>query len=175
MPDENDVERIKQIEQKITTLTTQLAESRAIVQRWEEAGASLSLSAAEARAKNQDAGRGILGAILGSKFRGAMRAGAAASNASIAKDVAAKRSQIAEGKREAQVAVRLIQAELSEAKQELKSLTSKKKQAATSETRAAKAAADLLALLQKLKEAKDAGLLTEQEYEEKRKKLVSGL
>lgn len=175
MPDENDVERIKLVEQRIATLTTQLAETKAIIQRWGEASASLSLSAAEARAKNQGAGRGLLGAFLGSKFRGAMRAGAAASNASIAKDVAEKRAQIAEGKREAQEAARQIQAALSEAKQELKTLTSKMKLTATGRTKAAKAAVDSLALLQKLKEARDAGLLTEQEFEEKRKKLVSGL
>ena len=172
MPERSNV---TEVEQEITTLTTRLAETKAIIEKWAEAGKSLSLSAAEARAKNQGAGRGFLGAFLGSKFRGAMRSGAAASNASIAKDVAEKRSRIAEGKREAQELARQFQAELSVAKQQLKALTSKEKLKATSKSTAALAAVDSLALLQKLKEARDSGLLTEQEFEEKRKKLVSGL
>jgi hypothetical protein len=39
----------------------------------------------------------------------------------------------------------------------------------------AKAANESLDLLQKLKQAKDAGLLTDAEFEDKRKKLVSDL
>lgn len=175
MSEEDHLRQIELLEHAIASLTTRLSETKAIIEKWGDAGKSLSLSAAEARAKSQGAGRGFLGAFLGSKFRGAMSSGAAASNASIAKDVAEKRSRIAEGKREAQELVRQIQTELADAKQQLKALTSKTKVKAASKTTAAKAAADSLALLQKLKEAKDDGLLTEQEFEEKRKKLVSGL
>lgn len=138
--------------------------------RWTEANTSLSLSAQEARAKTQGVGRG-LGGFLGK----AARASAAASNARIAQDVAAKRIQIAEGKRQAQEHVREIQTELADAKQELKALQSSAKTKAPARASAAKAAGDPLTLLLKLRDARDAGLLTEEEFEEKRKKLVDSL
>jgi hypothetical protein len=175
MSDEDHSAQIRVVELKIETLTARLSEAKAIIERWIEAGRSLSLSAADARAKNQGAGRGFMGAFLGAKFRGVMRAGAAASNASIAQDVAKKRSQIAEGKREAQEVARQIQAELSDAKAELKALSSRAKVKAASKTSATQNAVESLTILQKLKEAKDLGLLTEAEFEEKRKKLVSRL
>lgn len=175
MPDENLSAQIKVVEQKIETLAAQLSETKAIIAQWNETGRSLSLSAAEARAKNQGVGRGLISSLLGAKFRGAMRSGAAASNASISQDVAKKRAQIAEGKRMAQEVARQIQAELSQAKAELKVLSSKAKVMNANKSKTAKSAIESLTLLQKLQEAKNAGLLTETEFEEKRKKLVSGL
>lgn len=166
---------IAQLEQKIAALTTQLAEAKSAVAQWTEANRSLALSAAEARAQNQGAGRGILGGLLGSKFRGAMRAGAAASNGAIAKEVADTRARIADRKRESQEVVRQVQAVLAAAKQDLKVLTSGTKAKAASKTAVTKAASESLALRQKLKGARDVGLLTEEEYEQKRKKLVSDL
>lgn len=168
-------EEIEQMERQIATLTVRLADAKSAVVHWTEANKSLSLSAAEARAKNQGAGRGLLGGLLGSKYRSVVRAGAAASNAAIAKDVAEKRGRIVEGKREAQELVRQIQSELTEAKQQLKALTSGAKARAPTKTATAKAATDSLALLQKLKEARDAGLLTQDEFEEKRKRLVADI
>lgn len=168
-------EEIEQMERQIATLTDRLGDAKAAVAQWTEANTSLSLSAAEARAKNQGAGRGLLGGLLGSKFRSAMRAGAAASNATIAKEVAEKRARIVDGKREAQELVRQLQAGLTAAKQQLKTATSGAKAKASVKTAATKVANDSLALLQKLKDARDAGLLTQEEFEEKRKKLVAAI
>ena len=173
MAESSTSERIEALEMKLTELTAGLAQARGIVQQWNETGASLSRSAAEARAENQGAGRGFFGALFGSKFRSAVRSGAAASNAAIAKDVAAKRSKIAEGKQQAQEAVRRMQAEIALVKDELKMLRSSASQRARRDK--TKSAADSLDLLQKLKQARDAGLLTEQEFDEKRKKLLSDL
>lgn len=167
-------EEIEQMERHIATLTARLAEAKSAVAQWADANTSLSLSAAQVRAKNQETGRGLLGSLLGSKFRSAMRAGATASNAALAKEVAEKRARIAEGKRDAQELVRQLQSELTEAKQQLKKLTSITKVKAKNKTETTNAAASI-ALLQKLKEAKDAGLLTQEEFEEKRKKLVADI
>ncbi|MFA5985554.1 MAG: SHOCT domain-containing protein [Methylococcaceae bacterium] len=78
-------------------------------------------------------------------------------------------SRIAETKKQAQELVRYIQSELCEAKQELKVLMAEAKPGK------AKSANQSLDLLKKLKEAKDAGLLTEAEFDLKRKKLVDSL
>lgn len=120
-------------------------------------------------------GRGLIGGLLGSKYRSAMRSIAASSNATIAKDVAKKRAKNAEGKREAQEVARHLQSELKIAKQELKSLTLQRKAKSKNKSALIETASKSLSLLQKLKEAYDAGVLTEQEYEDKRKKLVSGI
>jgi hypothetical protein len=163
------------LEREIATLAARLAEAKVATALWTDANKSLSLSAAQERAKNQGAGRGFLGGLLGSKFRSAMRAGAAASNATIAKQVAEKRARIADGKREAQENTRQIQDELSAAKQQLKSLAASAKASTAQKTNKAKAVNDSLTILKKLKEAKDAGLLTQEEFESKRAKLVGDL
>jgi hypothetical protein len=168
-------DRVVALEERVSQLTRKLAEAKQAVQVWSDANASQSQSAAEARAKNQGAGRGILGSLLGSKFRGAMRTTAAASNAAIAKDVADKRGRIAEGKRQAQELVRDIQQELASAREDLKAMTAGAKAKSSVKAAVAKSAGASLDLLKKLKEARDAGLLTEEEFEEKRKKLVSDL
>ena len=168
-------DEIQTLEQRIAGLTSRLAEAKDAVTQWTDANKSLSLSAAQERAKNQGAGRGFIGSLLGSKFRSAMRAGAAASNAVIAKEVAQKRANIADGKRESQDLVRRIQEELASAKQELKALTAATKAKTSSKVAKNKTAHDSLSLLQKLKEAKDAGLLTQEEFEQKRAKLVADL
>lgn len=168
-------DEIQALEQRIASLTTRLAEAKDAVAQWTDANKSLSLNAAKERAKNQGAGRGLLGGLLGPKFRSAMRAGATASNAAIAKEVAQKRARIADGKRESQDLSRRIQEELAVAKQELKSLTAGTKAKVSSKVAKTKAAHDSLSLLQKLKEARDAGLLTQEEFEQKRTKLVADL
>ena len=163
------------LQQHIESLTTRLAQAKDAVAQWTDASKSLSLSAAQERAKNQGAGSGFMGVFLGSKFRTAMRASAAASNAAIAKDVAQKRERIADGKRESQELVRQIQAELILAKQQIKTLTTSARSKASTKLSKVKIAHDSITLLQKLKDAKDAGLLTAEEFEEKRKKLVADL
>ncbi len=170
MGEQQNEQQIAALEARIAELQATIERAKGVVQQWVDANASLSRSAAQLRAENQNKGRGIVSAFLGSKFRASMRSAAAASNAAIAKDVAAKREINAKGKREAQEFVRQLQQELSEAKQSLKALTSGRKT-----TSSAKKAVDSLAVLEKLKQAHDAGLLTDAEFEEKRKKLVADL
>ena len=88
------MEVVKELEARLAELESELQRARANVDDWTAAASSLARSAAEARASNQGAGKGFMGALLGSKVRKALRAGAAASNAAIAKDVAKKRSDI---------------------------------------------------------------------------------
>lgn len=172
MPSDSTAE-IKSLEQRFAHLTSQLAGAKDAVSQWVDANKSLSLNAAQERAKNQGAGRGLFGGLLGSKFRGAMRAGAAASNAAIAKEVANKRTRIADGKGKAQHLVVQIQEELKTTKQQLKALAASSKDKAQVRNTNTKSAHNSLSLLQKLKDARDAGLLTHVEFEEKRKKLVA--
>lgn len=160
--------KIDALEQHIALLTKRLAEAKEAVSSWTDANASLSRNAAEARAKNQGAGRGVIGAFLGAKYRNIVRQGAAASNAAISKEVAEKKKKISEGKQAAQNSVRAIQNALSEAKAQLSALKKSQKEPSN------KFSADKkLGVLKKLKQALDDGLLTQEEYEEKRKKLVS--
>lgn len=164
-------QEIQRFESELSSLQQELLQARIEVQSWTDANASLSRSAAEARAKNQGSGRGVLGAFLGAKFRSAMRAGASASNAAIATDVARKRQKIAEGKANAQDRVKRIQALITETKAQIREAkASQREHGVVAKVRSnAKASVDLL---HKLKEAHKLGLLTDAEYEEKRAKLV---
>jgi cell division septum initiation protein DivIVA len=175
MPEEPYSQELAALEHRVAVLTTRLAEAKSVVAQWTDANASLSRSAAEARAENQGAGRGFFRGLLGPKFRGAMRSGAAASNAAIAKEVAEKRARITDGKRDAQELVRKVQGELADAKQDLKMVGSRFKSKSQTRVAAGKVANQSLDLLQKLKQAREAGLLTEEEFEQKRRKLVADL
>jgi hypothetical protein len=93
MNDETSSAKLASLEQRVAGLTARLSDAKAVVQQWADANTSLSRSAAEARAENQSSGRGFIAGLLGSKYRGAMRSAAASSNASIAKNVADKRTQ----------------------------------------------------------------------------------
>lgn len=161
------------LEARIAAIEKRIGEAQEIVQQWVDANTNLARSVAEARAETQGTGRGLLGAVLGSGFRSAMRTAAASANAAIAKDVAEKRRKIVDGKRVAQEYVRTLKAELASSKARLKELVAAEKRASKSQSMAAKSASDSLSLLQKLKDAYDAGILTQAEYEEKRRKLVS--
>jgi hypothetical protein len=163
------------LEQRIVELTEQLVRARNIVQEWTDANSLLARSAAEARAKNQGMGRGFLGAVLGTKVRSVVRTAAAASYAAIAKEVAGKRTQIATGKRGAQELVSRLKEELAATKQELRAVTSAVQIQSRTKSPVVKSVASSLDLLKMLKEAHQAGLLTNDEFEEKRKKLVSEL
>jgi len=164
---------IDNLRQRIEALEEQLDSASATVRDWTDANSNLSRSAMEARAQNQGAGTGIMAGLLGSKFRGAMRRAASASNASIAKDVAKKRASIAENKREAQATVRNIKGRIAGAKKELKELIADEKRATGQRDKTKKQKAGSIDLLHKLKEAHELGLLTDEEYETKRKALVS--
>jgi hypothetical protein len=175
MQDDGHSIRVSALEKRIATLTHRLAEAKAASQEWTDAKARLALSAAEARAENQGHGRGFFASLLGSKYRGIVRRMAAASNASISQDVVEKRARIADGKRESQEVVRRTQDELAAAKRELKAMTTDTKAKSNVKTASVKATAQSIDLLHKLKEARDAGLLSEAEFEEKRRKLVRDL
>lgn len=168
-------DELTRIEFIISDGSAKLEQAKQYVRNWINASTELTRNAAQARAKNQAQGRGIGAAFLGSKYRAAVRFSAASSNAAIAKEVAKKRAQIAEGKMKAQAQVRRIQIELAKAKERRRELIALSK--STSKTKAAvvKGTTDSNVLLKKLKEAYELGLLTEQEYEEKRKKLVSNI
>jgi hypothetical protein len=163
------------LEQEISNLTNKLQQAKLVVKEWTDTSVRLSLSAAKDRARNQGMGRGIGGAIFGSKFRSSARSDAARSNAAIAKRVANERAKIAAGKMRAQENVRNIQAELTSAKERYKLLSTQIKSKSKISTTPARKKLELVTLLQKLKEAYDLGLLTEQEYNEKRQKIVSEL
>ena len=166
---------IADLEDHIAELTRRLSSAREAVQSWTDAGKNLSLEAAAERAKNQGAGRGFLGGLLGSKYRSAVRSDAAASNARIAKYVASRRAEIANGKSSAQDVVREIQVYLRQAKGELRDLKSALRSSTTGKASRSRAAISALDLLAKLKSAHDSGLLSDSEYEEKRRKLVDEL
>ena len=102
-----------------------------------------------------------------------MRRAAVRSNASIARQVAEKRANIASTKRTAQDLVRQLQESLREARQELARLKSEQRAAAKRTSTAVRTAASSLDLLRDLQSAHEAGLLSDTEYEEKRRKLVS--
>ncbi|MFZ2488823.1 MAG: hypothetical protein WAZ19_11945 [Anaerolineae bacterium] len=168
-------EQIAALEEKIADLTNQLEQARLVVKQWSEISADLSRKAAEARAKNQGLGRGLGGMLLGSKFRSTMRSAAASSNAAISKEVAQKRMEIAGGKSRAQELVRQLQTELTTTKEQYRSLKAIEKSQRLTKSRTSKKSYESIDLLQKLKEAWDLGILTEEEYEEKRKKIVSDI
>lgn len=173
MLNENTNTRLAALENEIAQLEQRISQAKESVQECIEANTSLSLSAAEARAKNQGSGSGLLGAFLGSKYRGAMRSAAAASNASIAKEVAQKRSKIAALKLERQANLKYLQEQLKKLKAELKQQVSKSKIKKLVELKSKESSS--LDLLMKLKKAHESGVLTDSEFEEKRKKLVSEL
>jgi len=164
-------EQIIAFEREIEALNEKLVGAKHEIVKWTEASASLSRNAAEARAKNQSKGRGLGGALFGAKYRAAVRSAAASSNAAIAREVAEKRIRIAEGKSAAQDLVRSIKVEIAELKQQIKTLKSNVK----SKVSSVKTASDSVGLLKKLKEAHELGLLTDEEYEQKRKKIVSSI
>ncbi|PZD73946.1 hypothetical protein C1752_01563 [Acaryochloris thomasi RCC1774] len=164
-------QNISATESQISHLTLRLEKAKEEVQEWVEANAALSQSATEARAETQSMGRGLGGAILGSKYRAASRRTAASINAGIARDVASKRAQIKEGKRIAQAIAKDIKSQISQLKADLKCLKSQKKEL-SSKKKETKQSVQSLNLLQKLHEVYELGLLTEGEYEEKRQKLV---
>lgn len=127
MEDQDKSAEIAKLERKVKYLTERLDVAKAVVQQWTDANTSLSRSAAEARAKNQGMGKGFFSGLLGSKFRGAMRQAAATANASIAQEVAEKKTKIVDGKREAQDLVRTLKEQLIDAKRELKRLIAETK------------------------------------------------
>ncbi|MGI6740144.1 MAG: hypothetical protein ACOX7C_01460 [Brevefilum sp.] len=174
MSDENQ-ERLRELELKISLLNENLEKAKAIVQQWRDKSARLSQNAAEERAKNQYMGRGLGGILFGSKYQASRRKEAALANALLARKVAEERAKILEGRQKAQQMVQEIQSELRETKEEhknLKAILREQKSAKSSKETRAK---NSIELLHKLKEIYELGLLTPEEYEEKRKKLVSDI
>lgn len=170
---DNNSEQLKALQDKISSLTLKQEEAKLEVKKWTDLAAGLARNAATERAKTQSMGRGLGGMILGSKYRASQRSQAARINASIAKQVAEKRAAITEGKQKAQVQLQRIQTELRATKEEYRSLAALTKSQDKAKSLKIESTTDSVGLLKKLKEAHDLGLLTEQEYEEKRKKIVS--
>ena len=166
--------QIADTEAQISQLTVRLENAKRDVQEWVDANSSLSLSAQKARAETQSTGRGLGGALLGSKYRASCRRTAASANANLAREVVAKRARIKEGKQNAQEIVRQIQAQISLLKDELRTLKSERKSLSSTKkpTQTVQSSSRSLMLLEKLNEAYQMGLLTQEEYEEKRKKIV---
>lgn len=164
---------INDLESRIADLNVNIEKESFEIRQWTDANKNLSLNAATARAKNQSMGRGVMGSLLGSKYRSTMRSAAASSNAAISKEVAKKRKKISDGKQRAQMRLQAFREELLEAKADLKELKQTKVNEQKLTKREAIITSDSLDLLEKLKEVYDAGLLTEEEYEEKRKNLVA--
>jgi hypothetical protein len=167
--------RISEVEIQLLQLISQLEGAKKNVQNWVDANSSLSLSAAQARAETQSMGRGLGGALLGAKYRAARRKDAASHNAHIARNVAAKRAEFKQGKQNAQEFVRQIQSQIAVLKGELKDIKAQKKEVAfhkKASSLAFQSSSKFLVLLEKLNEAYQIGLLTQEEYEEKRKKII---
>lgn len=164
-------QNIERVESQLEQLNIALEEVSKEIQSWTDANAELSQLAAEARAETQSLGRGLGGMILGSKYRASARSHATRINANIAREITEKRGKIKEGKKEAQEKAREIKTQISEIKAELKKLRTQKKEV-TDDSQSKKHSEQNLNLLQKLKEAYELELLTAEEYEEKRKKIV---
>jgi SpoVK/Ycf46/Vps4 family AAA+-type ATPase len=120
-------DQIAAYETEIQRIADQIRQATQVVQSWTDASKDLSLNAAKARAKNQSAGRGLGGALLGAGFRSFMRRAAADSNAAIAREVADKRIKITEGKRAAREEVRQLKERLSHTKRLLRALQARAK------------------------------------------------
>ena len=167
-------QQIAGVESQISELTSRLEEARETVQTWVDANSSLSQSASEERAKTQSMGRGDWGIILGNKYRASKRQQAAYLNAQIANNLAVQRAKIKEGKQSAQELVKQIQAKVSQLKSDLKLLKSQKKATSSTKTshKLVQTSSQSLLLLEKLNEAYQMGLLTKEEFEEKRKKII---
>lgn len=153
----------------------QIEEAKQEIQRWQEANTALSLQAAQRRAENQGAGHGIGGMLFGPKYRAAARRVAAADNARIAKEVAGKRATITAGKQAAQARLRSLKAQLAALKADLRARKAQEKQAAGDGRAKRLKAASTIDLLAKLKEAHSLGLLTDEEFEQKRQKLAADI
>ena len=162
------------MEAQISQLNMRLVNAKRDVQQWVDANSSLSLSVQQARAETQSMGRGLGGALFGSQYRASRRREAACKNAGIAREVAAKRAEIKQGKQNAQEVVRQIQAQMSLSKDKLKALRSQQKSSSSNKKSAqtVQSSSRSLSLLEKLSEVHQMGLLTEEEYEEKRKKII---
>lgn len=167
-------QNISTLKSKLDQLNLSLEKIQKEIQIWADANEELSQSASEARANTQSLGRGLGGMLLGSKYRASARRHAATINAGIAREVAEKRRRIKEGKKEAQEQARELKSQISEIKTEIKELE-KQKRDMTSSSQNKKKSEQSLNLLQKLKEAYDLGLLTADEYEEKRKKIADDI
>jgi|GEM_PF-1516576 hypothetical protein len=155
-------EQVQIIENQISQLSKQLLN---------ETNLALSSKATIERAKTQEMGRGLLGSLMGSEYRASQRRVAARINASISRQVSEKREQIRSLKLSVKNNIIETQSLIKAKKEELKSLKSQRKelQSALKNTKRTK---DNLSLLKKLGELYKSGLITEEEYEQKKKKLL---
>jgi hypothetical protein len=146
--------------------------AEAEVRQWQDEARNLSLAAAQARAANQGKGRGLGGLLLGAGYRRAARRSAASSNARIAAEVAEKRVAIAVGKRQAQAKVRGIKAAIAAAKIELRKAKAARRDSSRVQRQILADSEGDLSLLAKLAEERDAGNLSQGQFEAKRRQVL---
>jgi regulator of replication initiation timing len=164
-------EQVQIIENQISQLSKQLEDEKNQLKSLNETNLALSSKATIERAKTQEMGRGLLGSLMGSEYRASQRRVAARINASISRQVSEKREQIRSLKLSVKNNIIETQSLIKAKKEELKSLKSQRKelQSALKNTKRTK---DNLSLLKKLGELYKSGLITEEEYEQKKKKLL---
>lgn len=168
---------IGQIEADIIAVERDIYAVQDEIASWNDAATDLSTSAAIERARNAQSGRGLGGALFGAKYRAVARRAAASSNASIAREVAGKRAEIARAKQALKGRERELRADLRELKVELRTARSD----ATAEARRRRveppppppptpppAAPDVKAELQRLKRLHQQGELDAFAYERAR-------
>lgn len=131
------------LRQEIASLAADLEKAELMVRQCDEALDRIGRAAADAEARNEAAG--LVGALKGRDLRSTVRR-------------TAERSIMEEERRKAENRVRLLEAELALRQERLRTL--------------APPPADTATLPRKLKEAYELGLLTEEEYEAKRRKLA---
>lgn len=153
-------------ELEVTKLEERLIEAKQSIQQIGDAKIDLSNEVAERRAANQSSTSGFLSGFLGPKYRASVRRAATASNAEITQYAARRRIELTELQRQIRETEREIRALIAVAKSELRDLQRQLNQAKGSTH-------DAISLLKKLKEAHELGLLTDNEFEEKRKALVA--
>jgi hypothetical protein len=178
--DENSVKKsISEVELQIEKLDSMLDQAKQAVQNWVDANTSLAQSAQQSRAETQSMGRGLGGALLGSKYRSSRRKEASFANAQIARNVASRRAVIRSGKQESQERVREIQSQIKKLKTDLKFLKDRAKEIVISSKKSKpvksssiKSSVDSMAVLEKLSELHQKGILTDEEYKIKRQKIV---
>lgn len=157
---------------RLDELERAIAAAKEEIRKLSEASAKLSEQARSARAENGSAGNGLGGMLFGAKYRAAMRRAAAVSNAAIARELAQSKATLAEGKRHWQERLRQLQADLKELKSRQRE---SEKDVRASRSKRASEARTSIDLLHKLKDAHDLGLLTDEEYELKRRQLAQRL
>ncbi len=172
---ENDVERLRVAIAEAEMLLVRLS-GRA--DELTDAAKNISLDAADRRAANALQGRGLGGALFGSKYRAAVRRAATADNARLAREVAAKKRHIAESKLEIKAEQRNVRARLAQLKITLREAIAAERRIAKDNSRPPTPPipvvqpTDVKTQLKRLKARYEQGEITAHDYELERIKLL---